>query len=599
MHSNQRRYVQPIPGLPIMRRVQNNSNYSPIRPPRPLPLRTLADTNQSFMTTAPSDQTQSVVEVNENNDLELKNTINSKLPNYLKLISNSDSLPLLPSQWNKNDYRAIKLQIKDNIIVSYSGPSDGNEKDAATVRANEPIPRSCGIWYFEVTILDRGNKGYISIGFGNNHFKLTRLPGWEPFSWGYHGDDGNFFSQAADGIKFGPDYSSKVGNVIGLGLDFTSNKAFYTFNGSFINYVPDQLPCQSSCNDLYPCVGLRSDNESIEANFGMDDNKPFKFDIESFIKKKKCDILFNEIDNKQVDWKFDKINHTIDFNNLNNNNNNSNDKNRFIYSNKNNLENDLTLPLSELVMDYLIHSSYSKTARSLHQSLVNDNKCDDLPIGHYQNKMEIDDNQYQWLAALDDSASALTGTRNAILAGDIDLALSEIRARWSKILIENNILTFELLLRKFIELVIKATNTKYNDINNINNDNSNDNNETIEDEDDAIEVMKNDQDYEMQLTQSPTPPQIPPLDLPHPDILRSPSPAPHLDPLERALAAGRALQAKYPPSTHPQFQQKMRQAFALVAFDDLESAPIDSRNLLNQSERVRLWETVETCISRE
>jgi hypothetical protein len=36
--------------------------------------------------------------------------------------------------------------------------------------------------------------GYIGVGFAAGDVHLDRLPGWEPHSYGYHGDDGNAFS---------------------------------------------------------------------------------------------------------------------------------------------------------------------------------------------------------------------------------------------------------------------------------------------------------------------------------------------------------------------------------------------------------------------
>ena len=43
----------------------------------------------------------------------------------------------------------------------YLGPNTQGEKEAAAARANHPIPPACGIYYYEVTILDKGYKGYV------------------------------------------------------------------------------------------------------------------------------------------------------------------------------------------------------------------------------------------------------------------------------------------------------------------------------------------------------------------------------------------------------------------------------------------------------
>jgi hypothetical protein len=94
-----------------------------------------------------------------------------------ELVSWPTVLPL-PIQWNEND-KSPHLTVSPNgREVSFNGavfdipPSDYltsvghsntlDTRDAAAVRADCPIPPACGIYYYEVTVLDRGNKGYIS-----------------------------------------------------------------------------------------------------------------------------------------------------------------------------------------------------------------------------------------------------------------------------------------------------------------------------------------------------------------------------------------------------------------------------------------------------
>lgn len=52
-----------------------------------------------------------------------------------------------------------------------------NVQDAAAVRADYPIPPQAGIYYFEVEIVSKGQKGYIGIGFSSRAVDLERLPG--------------------------------------------------------------------------------------------------------------------------------------------------------------------------------------------------------------------------------------------------------------------------------------------------------------------------------------------------------------------------------------------------------------------------------------
>ena len=69
---------------------------------------------------------------------------------------------------------------------------------------------------------------------------MTRLPGWEPESWGYHGDDGNAFSCHALGKGYGPLFAS--GDIIGCGINFKNNTAFFTKNGTHLGKIPQNSP---------------------------------------------------------------------------------------------------------------------------------------------------------------------------------------------------------------------------------------------------------------------------------------------------------------------------------------------------------------------
>eukprot|EP01132_Coremiostelium_polycephalum_P007435 gene7435-9137_t len=182
----------------------------------------------------------------------------------------------LPTHWNSKD-KCNHLEITaSGLRVSYkSGKADN---DAALVRANNPIPSACGIFYFEITVISKGREGYIGVGVCTSAMPLTRLPGWEKNSYGYHGDDGNIFKGSGSGRTYGPTYTT--GDVVGCCINFVQNTLFFTKNG---------VPLGEAANDikglnLYPCIGLRTPGESIEVNFGQ---RPFTFDIEQLFKEEK------------------------------------------------------------------------------------------------------------------------------------------------------------------------------------------------------------------------------------------------------------------------------------------------------------------------
>ena len=142
-----------------------------------------------------------------------------------------DGLTPLPSKWADADkYGGLEIT-PDGLEVKYVGPSKLNDNEAAAARSDHPMPPQCGIYYFEVNIISKGKDGMIGVGFSGANTSLERLPGWEPDSWAYHGDDGKSFCCQSQGKAYGPTFSS--GDVIGCGVNFVTGCAFFTKNGVF------------------------------------------------------------------------------------------------------------------------------------------------------------------------------------------------------------------------------------------------------------------------------------------------------------------------------------------------------------------------------
>lgn len=151
----------------------------------------------------------------------------------------------LPTRWSDTD-KCHGLDITgEGLEVRFQGVTKTSD-DAATIRSDHPMPKEVGIYYFEVTIQSRGKEGLvdgspwtshqltpfyslIGIGFSSGKASLHRLPGWEPDSWAYHGDDGFSFACTASGKTYGPKFASQ--DVIGCGVDFNRANAFFTKNG--------------------------------------------------------------------------------------------------------------------------------------------------------------------------------------------------------------------------------------------------------------------------------------------------------------------------------------------------------------------------------
>ena len=90
-------------------------------------------------------------------------------------------------------------------------------------------------------------------------------------TFGYHGDDGHKFEESGRGDAFGPTFTTN--DIIGCGVS-RDRRCFYTKNGEFLGVAFRNLP-----PNLFPTVGLETEGEVVEANFGQ---RPFKFDIEKY-----------------------------------------------------------------------------------------------------------------------------------------------------------------------------------------------------------------------------------------------------------------------------------------------------------------------------
>ena len=154
-----------------------------------------------------------------------------------------------PTRWNEND-KFAQLDVEDGGRQARFSGSQKTHDEAASVRAECAMPRQCGIYYYEVTVVSKGKDGYgsllisphactnsscsrmIGVGFSGPKVALNRIPGWEPDSFAYHGDDGQIFNNTTSGKNYGP--KSGTLDVIGCGINFRTNTAFFTKNGHML-----------------------------------------------------------------------------------------------------------------------------------------------------------------------------------------------------------------------------------------------------------------------------------------------------------------------------------------------------------------------------
>ncbi|EIE78093.1 hypothetical protein RO3G_02797 [Rhizopus delemar RA 99-880] len=179
----------------------------------------------------------------------------------------------------------------------------------------------CGVYYFEIKVISKGEEGLIGIGFSYAESSLQKLPGWDNASWGYHGHNGCSFAGSEIGQNYGPCFTT--GDVVGCGVDFANQLVFYTKNGQFLGIAFKEIDFNKP---VYPAIGLLTPGEEIRANFGQES---FVYDIEQYIRDKKRLVIREMLSNEAA-----------------------NDNNRVQV--KENLD--------QLVLSYLVHHDYTKTA---------------------------------------------------------------------------------------------------------------------------------------------------------------------------------------------------------------------------------------------
>ncbi|KAG0361728.1 hypothetical protein BG005_007434 [Podila minutissima] len=344
-----------------------------------------------------------------------------------------DTRPLryqLPSRWSTVDKTEKTELLEDDLLVHYTGPGKA-DSDASAIRANRPIPPQCGIYYYEVFIKSKGQQGYIGVGVCNSGVALDRLPGWEPQSWGYHGDDGNSFGGCGNGRPFGPVFTT--GDTIGCGVNFRDMSLFYTKNGAYLGVAFRDLK-----GPLYPTVGMRTVGEIVEANFGQQE---FLFDIEEYVKEEKVEAW------QALEEKLQKV---------------------AVEQNQAGL---MSQNLSDLVLSYMIHHGYSESALQFSKDLApppsstsyvpqrggrgphDDVSMSPTTAKHGKPSLSVGDDRSS--SVLD--AERRKNIRIAIMAGEIDCAMRLLEDHYPGIMDQNEDMLLQLRCRKFVEMVTSSS----------------------------------------------------------------------------------------------------------------------------------------------
>ncbi|KAI1317453.1 hypothetical protein EDD11_008390 [Mortierella claussenii] len=448
-------------------------------------------------------------------------------------ILHSDRRPLryqLPSRWSTIDKTDKTRLSEDDLQVHYSGPGKV-DSDASSIRANRPIPPQCGVYYFEIFIKSKGQQGYIGIGVCSAMVDLNRLPGWEPHSWGYHGDDGNSFGGCGNGRPYGPVFTT--GDTIGCGINFRDMSMFYTKNGAYLGVAFRDLK-----GPLYPTVGMRTPGEIVEANFGQRD---FAFDIEDYVKNEKAEA-WRALENTLQSETLEK--HQI---------------------------NNLSQSLNQLVLSYMIHHGFSESAKQFSNDLVlQPSRLNSASAGSSSTATTT---VLISLPPMVIDAERRKVIRNAILEGEIDKAMDLLERYYPGISMENGDMLLQLRCRKFIEMVILASSPLSKlDQRELSNKSKDKGKGKGKDRSSHHTPM----DIDMKESSSDLAPEHMDIDRVHMTPLQREEDAVDLMELEDlgllkdAIQYGQLLQEQYKDNRDPQVQEMLIDAFSVLAYSDVE-----------------------------
>ncbi len=147
--------------------------------------------------------------------------------NLLKLLSGASSASevMIPSTvtWNVLDSDSGIVLTNGNLTATRSGGSQG--------RIRAPVGVSSGKYYFECYCNFVSNTVSIwGIGVANLSESTSTFMGSDSNSWAYY-NDGAKFHNSGSGTAFGSSFTT--GDIVGIALDMTSGKIWFSINGTW------------------------------------------------------------------------------------------------------------------------------------------------------------------------------------------------------------------------------------------------------------------------------------------------------------------------------------------------------------------------------
>ncbi|KAG5363648.1 Ran-binding protein 9 [Yarrowia sp. B02] len=352
--------------------------------------------------------------------------------NMLELHQQQDhkpiSLPKLPTMWIPA-VDSINC-IRDDLEIDTEREDDGGSDQNVVYKSDAPIPRGCGVYYYEVEILAASKDSAVCMGFCKTSAPLSKPPGFETESWGYHSDYGNVMCCQGTSKDYGSSFN-QPGDVVGCCINFKKREAFFTKNGMPLSKAFSDLPS----DPLYPAIGVKkkgpnSSGARIRANFGG--SGPFVFDIKQYVLKQKHETQ------RRIESSTKVPAHAA----------------RNAFQEKQLAQGNLNPLINNLVMSYLTHVGYVDTAEALYQDVLRDQDMREEGTGGDVSMEPPSDEGLKSLASyLSPDITVRHKIRGLILSGDIDGAMALVEEHYPSVFESQDMVLFQLKCRKFVELL--------------------------------------------------------------------------------------------------------------------------------------------------
>jgi len=162
--------------------------------------------------------------------------------------------------------RTSNVLIKNDIIM-FTGKRNAKTLPIGFAQVAQIVDGDL-LSYYEVEILQTGQRCRISVGLATPNYPLDSHPGWYADSIAFHGDDGKLFTAVGTGVPFCHPW--KKGDIIGIGIRKLNQKdveccveesqVFFTCNGTEIGCTTVKIPFAR----FYPTIGMHSIGECVK-----------------------------------------------------------------------------------------------------------------------------------------------------------------------------------------------------------------------------------------------------------------------------------------------------------------------------------------------